>query len=161
LDIAASREQVSTVCRVEADGIRERDASSGAPCARPFLDGGCQRHSEFRGSALAVAKDVEVPAGRLAGIGETIDEPNGHLLADHLGLVHAGEAAGSSSAALLPCEGELPVSIFSVNRVDPDLGRTCSYFHDCTASFAFLGHRTRLPRQLVWNCVWKTCRGFR
>jgi len=77
-----------------------------------------------------VAKDVEVTAGRLAGIGETIDEPNGHLLADHLGLIHAGEAAGSSFAALLPCEGELVVSILSVDRVDPDLGRTCAYFHD-------------------------------
>ena len=116
---------------------------------------------ELGGNALAVAKNVEVPAGRLAGISEAIDEANGHLLADHLGLVHAGEAAGPSAATLLPCEGELIVSILSVDRVDPDLGRTCSYFHDCTASFAFLGHRTRLARQLVWNCVWKACRGFR
>jgi len=41
LDVAASGEKVSTVCGVEPDGIRERDATSGAPCARPFLDGDC------------------------------------------------------------------------------------------------------------------------
>jgi len=69
---------------------------------------------------LAVAQQLDVaPGGLVAGL-QPIGEADGDLLGDDPCLLGAGDAAGRPPPSFLPCEGELAVSVFSADRVDPD-----------------------------------------
>ena len=132
----------------------------GLPCAGPFVHGGGKTNAVFPCHLLAVAKQVDVAAGRLIGGRPTIGQPDADLLANHPRFVHRGEAAGLAPASLLPCQRELGITVPTVHRVDLDPRGTVADFHDTATAFAFPGHRTRLSSQLVRNSVRKTCRGL-
>lgn len=100
-----------------------------------------------------------VPSPCLARLGAAFDEPDGDLLADRFRLVHVGQAAREPPSNFLPCEAELVGSVLPIDRVDPDLGRTGSDFHNTALRrLHFRSHRSRFSNQLVWNLAWKACR---
>jgi len=66
-------------------------------------------------------------------------------------ILHRGETPGPLHSAHLPRQSELVVSILAFDRVYADPSRAVTDLHDAASTFAFPGHGTRPPSQLVWN----------
>jgi hypothetical protein len=149
------RQEVKVVGLVEAHRVGKGGTARELPSARPFLDGGCQRHAMALGCLLAVTEQFHVALGDLVDGTRAVRQPDARLLGDHPRLVHRGEDPSSSSPAFLPSHRMVGVAIRAVDRVDADRSQSSSDFDDLVGAFLLPGHRPGLSSQLVWNSVWK------
>jgi hypothetical protein len=109
--------------------------------------------------AFAVAQQFDVALGRLIIATPAVGQPDGDLLGNQTGLVHAGKMPCYALPTLLPVEGEHRVAVLAIDGVDLDSRGAGSDLQDAAAAFSLPGHRARCLCQLCWNSCWKTCLG--